>query len=125
MFGFLRKKREEIENFESNNKDDDDIDEDLFDYASICFTINSEGNVDIDVSWEPSKEMAPLLGQLLFNINSGNMTPIIVQLLAQRMVEDPESRQFIQTVTQTWHSNIPNNMPLVRPMKTFGASRIQ
>ncbi len=107
---------EELDNFE-----------DLLPKASVIFSISQDNVVDIDFEWDGNKKTAELLGELLYNLNEGNMKGILVSLLSQKSAEDEESFAFIKELMNSWQSYIKktHKMPMVDPLKTFGASRIQ
>lgn len=124
MIKFWEKREEEEEDIT-----DEEIEE-AYDLpkSTVTFSIEQDNTININLDWDSNPDTGKLLGDLLFQINTGKLAQEINKILMEKHA-DPEYTQFITNVMESWKNNAASlkadKSPFVHPLKTFGASRIQ
>ena len=105
MFNFFKKKKLELE--------DNSV-------VNIHFKVDPFNEVDVTIDWVSDEEtIAVILATLLYNINNGNYSDSIINILSESMQKDKKSEKFItqtlfnlKTITKLHEAK---DIPLVKP----------
>lgn len=115
------KKEEEMEEEEEYEIEVSESDE--VDYlASVWFGLSAEGDVDIQFEWsEGTPSVANYYAQLLYSLHKGDLLQDSVRMLIASANENPEEREFIQTLLNDWAALIEKNgeEPVIDPTEVL------
>jgi hypothetical protein len=104
--------------------------------GTVTFSIKNDGTMDVNVVTDVAvKDYAQLCGSLMHDINSGYFENILLQRLVESSQVSVEHRDFMIDVIQAWKTANSleeelrreerlQELPLVRPLRTFGGSRL-
>ena len=87
---------------------------------NVHFSVDPFGEVDINMDWISDEDaISMLLATLLSNINSGNYSTAIVDILTKSMQEDEKYKPFISKTLANWKNitalQTSKELPVVRP----------
>lgn len=88
--------------------------------GNIVFSVLDDGNVHIYCQWNDT-QVAEQYGEMLFNINEGNYTSNIIDILSKYANTSPQDIVTINKIMYTWQNLISKtrNMPLIQPNEVF------
>jgi|9_EtaG_2_1085328.scaffolds.fasta_scaffold70070_2 hypothetical protein len=82
MFNFFKKRNLELE--------DQSV-------ATVTFKVDPFNEVDVTIDWISDEDsIGVMLATLLYNINNGNYSDSIIDILSNAMQEDKDSEKFIR-----------------------------
>ena len=94
--------------------------------GGITFSILKTGNVHINCEW--SAGMIPqAYGELLYQINEGELTNEIVSILMSHVRSDPQDLEIVSEIVEYWRimKEHMENQPVISPSNVFSIERLQ
>ena len=86
----------------------------------ISLAVNRQGSVDIEIDWPDNvndSQMIYNIAQLLHSLNKGEFKSMIVEIMADSAIRDPELEKHIQKIVGDWLDieKSSNTEPHIKP----------
>ena len=94
--------------------------------GSITFSILKTGNLHINCEWQEG--MIPqAYGELLYQINEGELTNEIVAILMSHVRDSPQDLEIVSEIVEYWRimKEHMENQPVISPSNVFSIERLQ